>query len=75
MADLYEVADLRLSLSDMTKKPLLGAAPQIEILKRAKLHHPEGCRHRHCRRLGVRQIHAGPGAGAASGTLGRGDPL
>jgi peptide/nickel transport system ATP-binding protein len=33
MADLYEITDLRLSLPDMTKKPLLGAAPRIEILK------------------------------------------
>lgn len=33
MADLYRVAGLSLSLPDMTKKPLIGAAPRIEILK------------------------------------------
>lgn len=33
MADLYEIRDLRLSLPDMTAKPLLGPAPRIEILK------------------------------------------
>jgi peptide/nickel transport system ATP-binding protein len=32
VADLYRVTDLRLSLADMTKKPLFGAAPRIEIL-------------------------------------------
>ncbi|MCC7319895.1 MAG: ABC transporter ATP-binding protein [Rubellimicrobium sp.] len=32
MAELYRVTDLRLSLPDMTAKPLLGAAPRIEIL-------------------------------------------
>src|SRR5688572_28428090 len=34
MADtLFSVEKLHLSLPDMTKKPLLGAAPRIEILK------------------------------------------
>lgn len=34
MADtLFSVEKLRLSLPDMTRKPLLGAAPRIEILK------------------------------------------
>lgn len=33
MADLYTVTDLRLSLADMTAKPLFAAAPRIEILK------------------------------------------
>ena len=33
MADLYTVKNLHLSLPDMTKKPLLGAAPRIHILK------------------------------------------
>lgn len=33
MANLYEIRDLRLSLPDMTAKPLLGPAPRIEILK------------------------------------------
>ncbi len=32
-APLFELRDLRLSLPDMTAKPLFGAAPQIEILK------------------------------------------
>ncbi len=30
---IYQVKDLHLSLPDMTQKPLLGAAPQIHILK------------------------------------------
>lgn len=30
---IYRIKDLRLSLPDLTRKPLLGAAPQIEILK------------------------------------------
>ena len=30
---MYRVENLRLSLADMTRKPLLGAAPRIEILK------------------------------------------
>jgi len=33
MADLYQVRDLRLSLPDLGRKPLLGAAPRIEILR------------------------------------------
>ncbi|NBN63865.1 ATP-binding cassette domain-containing protein [Microvirga tunisiensis] len=33
MADLYQIRDLRLSLPDMTRKPLLGPAPRNEILK------------------------------------------
>ena len=32
-APLFKVKNLRLSLPDMTKKPLFGAAPRIEILK------------------------------------------
>jgi len=32
-APLYRVENLHLSLPDMTQKPLLGAAPRIEILK------------------------------------------
>jgi ABC-type glutathione transport system ATPase component len=42
MADLYEVANLRLSLADMTAKPLLGTAPQIEILKGLTFSIPKG---------------------------------
>ncbi len=30
---MYEIRDLHLSLADMTRKPLLGAAPPIHILK------------------------------------------
>ncbi|MFN3291954.1 MAG: ATP-binding cassette domain-containing protein [Gemmobacter sp.] len=33
MDDIYEVQDLRLSLADMARKPLFGAAPRLEILK------------------------------------------
>jgi len=33
MTPLYSVENLRLSLPDLTRKPLLGAAPRIEILK------------------------------------------
>jgi ABC-type oligopeptide transport system ATPase subunit len=33
MADLYTIEDLQLSLPDMTRKPILGPAPRIEILK------------------------------------------
>lgn len=33
MADLYRVEDLHLSLPDLAAKPLIGAAPRIEILK------------------------------------------
>lgn len=33
MAELYTIKDLRLSFPDMAHKPLLGPAPQIEVLK------------------------------------------
>lgn len=33
MADIYDVQGLRLSLADMARKPLFGAAPRHEILK------------------------------------------
>ena len=42
MADLHSIRDLRLSLPDMTKKPLLGAAPRIEILKGLTFSIPKG---------------------------------
>ncbi|MBL9049740.1 MAG: ABC transporter ATP-binding protein [Tabrizicola sp.] len=42
MADLYAVQDLRLSLPDMTRKPLLGPAPRIEILKGISFTLPKG---------------------------------
>jgi peptide/nickel transport system ATP-binding protein len=60
MADLYEVADLRLSLSDMTKKPLLGAAPQIEILSGLSFTIPKGA-----------AIGIVGGSGSGKSTLGR----
>jgi peptide/nickel transport system ATP-binding protein len=31
--NLYQIDNLRLSLADMTRKPLIGAAPRLEILK------------------------------------------
>jgi ABC-type oligopeptide transport system ATPase subunit len=33
MADLYRIEDLQLSLPDLNRKPLLGAAPRIDILR------------------------------------------
>ena len=33
MTNLYEINNLHLSLPDLTRKPLLGAAPRIAILK------------------------------------------
>jgi peptide/nickel transport system ATP-binding protein len=33
MADLYTITDLNLSLADMTRKPLFGLAPRLDILK------------------------------------------
>ncbi len=42
MAELYTVSDLHLSLPDMTRKPLLGAAPRLEILKGLSFTIPSG---------------------------------
>ena len=42
MSDLYQVENLTLSLPDMTRKPLLGAAPRIEILKGLSFSVPKG---------------------------------
>jgi len=42
VADLYTVTNLRLSLADMTAKPLFGAAPGIEILKGLSFTIPKG---------------------------------
>ena len=42
MVDLYKVEDLLLSLPDMTRKPLFGAAPRIEILKGLTFRIPKG---------------------------------
>jgi len=60
MADLYEIQNLRLSLSDLTAKPLLGAAPHIEILKGLSFTIPKGA---------VVGIVGGSGSGKS--TLGR----
>ncbi len=60
MADLYTVDNLQLSLPDMTKKPLLGAAPRIDILKGISFSLPKG------EILGV----VG-GSGSGKSTLGR----
>ena len=42
MAALYQVQALRLSLADMTARPLMGAAPRIEILKGLSFSIPRG---------------------------------
>lgn len=60
MADLYSVENLRLSLADMTAKPLLGAAPHIEILRGLTFTIPKGA---------VVGIVGGSGSGKS--TLGR----
>ncbi|MBA3909849.1 MAG: ABC transporter ATP-binding protein [Rhodobacter sp.] len=60
MADLYTVADLRLSLADMTAKPIFGTAPRIEILKGLSFTIPKGA---------VVGIVGGSGSGKS--TLGR----
>ena len=39
---MYQVRDLRLSFPDMTRKPLLGAAPRIEVLKGLTFDVPKG---------------------------------
>jgi len=42
MADLLVVEDLRLSLPDLSRKPLLGPAPRLDILKGVSLSIPRG---------------------------------
>ena len=42
MADLYEIANLKLSFPDLTRKPLLGPAPRTEILKDLSFAIPRG---------------------------------
>ena len=42
MPDLYNVENLHLSLPDMTRKPLFGPAPRIEILKGLSFTIPKG---------------------------------
>jgi ABC-type oligopeptide transport system ATPase subunit len=39
---LYEIRDLRLSFADMANKPLIGAAPRIEVLKGLSFDIPRG---------------------------------
>ena len=60
MADLYQITDLRLSLADMTRKPLLGVAPRLEILRGLTFTVPKGA---------VIGIVGGSGSGKS--TLGR----
>ena len=61
MADaLYEIRDLHLSLPDMNRKPLLGRAPRIDILKGLSFDIQKG---------GVLGIVGGSGSGKS--TLGR----
>lgn len=60
MADLYSIRDLRLSLADMTTRPLFGAVTQIEILKGLSFDIPRGA---------VVGIVGGSGSGKS--TLGR----
>lgn len=60
MADLYTVEDLRLSLADMTAKPLFGVARRIEILRGLSFSIPKGA---------VVGIVGGSGSGKS--TLGR----
>ncbi len=57
---IYEVRDLHLSLPDMTRKPLLGDAPPIHILKGLSFDLPKGA---------VMGIVGGSGSGKS--TLGR----
>jgi peptide/nickel transport system ATP-binding protein len=60
MADLYSVTDLHLSLADMTRKPLFGIAPRLDILKGLSFSIPRGA---------VLGIVGGSGSGKS--TLGR----
>tara|TARA_R110002110_G_scaffold2233_10_gene10077 strand:- start:1676 stop:2467 length:792 start_codon:yes stop_codon:yes gene_type:complete len=57
---MYEVRDLRLSFADMAHKPLLGAAPRVDVLKGLSFDVPEGA---------VLGIVGGSGSGKS--TLGR----
>ncbi|MDN5786597.1 ATP-binding cassette domain-containing protein [Pseudorhodobacter sp.] len=57
---MYRIENLHLSLPDMTRKPLLGAAPRIEILKSLTFDVPKGA---------VLGIVGGSGSGKS--TLGR----
>ncbi|MFT4962372.1 MAG: ABC-type glutathione transport system ATPase component, partial [Paracoccaceae bacterium] len=57
---MYQIKDLRLSFPDMARKPLLGPAPQVEILKGLSFDIPKGA---------VIGIVGGSGSGKS--TLGR----
>lgn len=57
---MYEVRDLRLSFPDMAHKPLIGAAPRLEVLKGVSFDVPKGA---------VLGIVGGSGSGKS--TLGR----
>jgi ABC-type glutathione transport system ATPase component len=57
---IYEIRDLHLSLPDMTRKPILGAAPRIDILRGLSFDVPKGA---------VLGIVGGSGSGKS--TLGR----
>ncbi len=57
---MYQVRDLRLSFPDMTRKPLFGAAPRMEILRGLSFDVPKGA---------VLGIVGGSGSGKS--TLGR----
>ena len=57
---MYEIRDLRLSFPDMAHKPLLGAAPRIEVLKGLSFDMPKGA---------ILGIVGGSGSGKS--TLGR----
>ncbi len=57
---MFEVRDLRLSFPDLTRKPLLGAAPRTEVLKGVSFDVPKGA---------VLGIVGGSGSGKS--TLGR----
>ena len=60
MSPLYDVKGLHLSLPDMTKKPLIGVAPRLEILKGLDFTVPKGA---------ILGIVGGSGSGKS--TLGR----
>jgi peptide/nickel transport system ATP-binding protein len=60
MPDLYRVDALRLTVADMTRKPLLGPAPRLEILKGLSFAIPKG-----------QVIGIVGGSGSGKSTLGR----
>ncbi len=60
LSDLFRVTDLRLQLSDMTAKPWIGAAPQIQILRGLSFDIPKGA-----------AVGIVGGSGSGKSTLGR----